>query len=55
MLRPLAEIEQEATGSMGDDIPMAAVSQRVRPFVRPLPAGFAQVTNPPIDLLRSLA
>ncbi|MFK3846393.1 glutamate synthase large subunit [Stenotrophomonas sp. NPDC078853] len=28
VLRPLAETEQEATGSMGDDTPMAVLSQR---------------------------
>ena len=52
VLRPLAETEQEATGSMGDDIPMAAVSQRVRPLYDCFRQAFAQVTNPPIDPLR---
>ncbi len=32
VLRPLAETEQEATGSMGDDTPMAVLSQRSRPL-----------------------
>ena len=52
VLRPLAELEQEATGSMGDDIPMAAISQRVRPLYDCFRQAFAQVTNPPIDPLR---
>ena len=30
VLRPLAETESEATGSMGDDTPMPVLSQRVR-------------------------
>ncbi len=51
-LRPLAELEQEAIGSMGDDIPMAAISQRVRPLYDCFRQAFAQVTNPPIDPLR---
>lgn len=52
VLRPLAESEQEATGSMGDDIPVAAVSQRIRPLYDCFRQAFAQVTNPPIDPLR---
>ncbi len=32
VLRPLAETEQEAIGSMGDDVPMATLSQQVRPL-----------------------
>ena len=52
VLRPLAETEQEAIGSMGDDIPMAAISQRVRPLYDCFRQAFAQVTNPPIDPLR---
>ena len=52
VLRPLAETEQEGIGSMGDDVPMAAVSQRVRPLYDCFRQAFAQVTNPPIDPLR---
>ncbi|TWH99730.1 glutamate synthase (NADPH/NADH) large chain [Luteimonas cucumeris] len=52
VLRPLAETEQEATGSMGDDVPMAALSQQVRPLYDRFRQAFAQVTNPPIDPLR---
>ena len=52
VLRPLAEIEQEATGSMGDDVPMAVLSQQVRPLYDHFRQAFAQVTNPPIDPLR---
>ncbi|MGO4775416.1 glutamate synthase central domain-containing protein, partial [Lysobacter sp. 2RAB21] len=52
VLRPLAEIEQEATGSMGDDVPMAVLSQQVRPLYDHFRQAFAQVTNPPMDPLR---
>nr|WP_295378408.1 glutamate synthase large subunit [Pseudoxanthomonas sp.] len=52
VLRPLAETEQEATGSMGDDTPMAVLSRQTRPLYDYFRQGFAQVTNPPIDPLR---
>ncbi|MGH8031864.1 MAG: glutamate synthase large subunit, partial [Luteimonas sp.] len=52
VLRPLAETEQEGIGSMGDDIPMAVLSARVRPLYDCFRQAFAQVTNPPIDPLR---
>ena len=52
VLRPLAETEQEATGSMGDDTPMAVLSQHDRPLYDYFRQAFAQVTNPPIDPLR---
>src|SRR5690606_41309810 len=32
VLRPLAEIGQEATGSMGDDTPIAVLSRHTRPL-----------------------
>ena len=52
ILRPLAETEQEATGSMGDDTPMAVLSRQTRPLYDYFRQAFAQVTNPPIDPLR---
>ena len=52
VLRPLAEQGQEAVGSMGDDTPMAVLSQRVRSTFDYFRQQFAQVTNPPIDPLR---
>ncbi|WP_058835814.1 glutamate synthase large subunit [Luteimonas abyssi] len=52
VLRPLAETENEGIGSMGDDTPVAAMSQRVRPLYDYFRQAFAQVTNPPIDPLR---
>jgi glutamate synthase (NADPH/NADH) large chain len=52
VLRVLAETEQEATGSMGDDTPMAVLSQKNRSLYDYFRQAFAQVTNPPIDPLR---
>ncbi len=52
VLRVLAEDGQEAVGSMGDDTPMAVLSQKVRSPYDYLRQQFAQVTNPPIDPIR---
>jgi glutamate synthase (NADPH) large chain len=52
VLKSLAEDEAEATGSMGDDTPMAVMSRQSRPLFEYFRQAFAQVTNPPIDPLR---
>ncbi|MGH1484896.1 MAG: glutamate synthase large subunit [Cellvibrionaceae bacterium] len=52
VLRPLAEAGQEAVGSMGDDTPMAVLSEKQRSLYDYFRQQFAQVTNPPIDPLR---
>ncbi len=52
VLRPLVESAQEAVGSMGDDTPMAVLSQKQRSIFDYFRQQFAQVTNPPIDPLR---
>ncbi|MGI1679161.1 MAG: glutamate synthase large subunit [Cellvibrionaceae bacterium] len=52
VLIPLADKGQEATGSMGDDTPMAVLSEHQRPLYDYFRQQFAQVTNPPIDPLR---
>ena len=52
VIRVLAEAAQEATGSMGDDTPMAVLSTRHRQMSDYFRQQFAQVTNPPIDPLR---
>jgi glutamate synthase (NADPH/NADH) large chain len=52
VLRVLGEDGQEAIGSMGDDTPMAVLSQKVRSPFDYLRQQFAQVTNPPIDPIR---
>lgn len=52
VLKVLAQVEQEAVGSMGDDTPLAVLSQRQRSLYDYFRQLFAQVTNPPIDPLR---
>ncbi len=52
VMRPLAEKGNEGTGSMGDDTPIAVMSQQIRPLYDYFRQQFAQVTNPPIDSLR---
>ena len=52
VIRPLGESGMEAVGSMGDDKPMAVLSNRVRSVYDYFRQQFAQVTNPPIDPLR---
>jgi glutamate synthase (NADPH/NADH) large chain len=52
VLRVLAETEQEAVGSMGDDTPMPVLSLKARSLYDSFRQLFAQVTNPPIDSLR---
>lgn len=48
----LAKQGEEATGSMGDDTPMAVLSKKSRSLYDYFRQKFAQVTNPPIDPLR---
>lgn len=52
VILPLALDASEAIGSMGDDTPMAVLSQKVRHLADYFRQKFAQVTNPPIDPLR---
>jgi glutamate synthase (NADPH) large chain len=52
VLKALAEDEAEATGSMGDDTPIAVMSLHSRSLYEYFRQAFAQVTNPPIDPLR---
>ncbi len=52
VLKTLAETGAEATGSMGDDTPIAVMSQQSRSLYDYFRQAFAQVTNPPIDPLR---
>ncbi len=52
ILHPMAEDAKEATGSMGDDTPLAVLSDRYRPLYHFFRQNFSQVTNPPIDSLR---
>jgi glutamate synthase (NADPH/NADH) large chain len=52
VMAPMAATGQEATGSMGDDTPLAVLSSRPRPLYAYFRQLFAQVTNPPIDPIR---
>ncbi len=52
ILHPMAEDAKEAIGSMGDDTPLAVLSDRYRPLYHYFRQNFSQVTNPPIDSLR---
>lgn len=52
ILRVMGEDGQEAIGSMGDDTPLAVLSERPRVLFDYFRQYFAQVTNPPIDPLR---
>ncbi len=52
ILAPMAEDGKEAIGSMGDDAPLAVLSEKYRPLSHFFRQNFSQVTNPPIDPLR---
>ncbi|MEO6340694.1 MAG: glutamate synthase large subunit, partial [Caulobacteraceae bacterium] len=52
ILAPMVEEAKEAVGSMGDDTPLAVLSERFRPLSHFFRQNFSQVTNPPIDPLR---
>ena len=52
ILHPMVEESKEATGSMGDDTPIAVLSSHHRPISHYFRQNFSQVTNPPIDSLR---
>jgi len=52
VLTPMARDGVEAVGSMGNDTPLAVLSNRPRPLYDYFKQLFAQVTNPPIDCIR---
>ena len=52
ILSPMAANAEEAVGSMGNDSPLAVLSDRCRPLSHYFRQLFAQVTNPPIDPIR---
>ena len=52
LLAPLALNGEEAIGSMGNDTPLAILSERSRLLYSYFKQLFAQVTNPPIDSIR---
>ncbi len=52
ILGPMASTGKEPTGSMGDDTPLAVISNRSRLLYDYFKQRFAQVTNPPLDAIR---
>jgi glutamate synthase domain-containing protein 2/glutamate synthase domain-containing protein 1/glutamate synthase domain-containing protein 3 len=52
ILAPLARNAEEAIGSMGNDLPLAVLSDRQPLLYSYFKQLFAQVTNPPIDSIR---
>ena len=52
ILHPMVAEGAEAVGSMGDDTPMAVLSEHYRGLHHYFRQAFSQVTNPPIDSLR---
>jgi glutamate synthase domain-containing protein 2/glutamate synthase domain-containing protein 1/glutamate synthase domain-containing protein 3 len=52
LMAPMAQTGQEAVGSMGNDAPISALSNRPKLLDTYFKQNFAQVTNPPIDPIR---
>jgi glutamate synthase (NADPH/NADH) large chain len=52
LLTPMATAGEEPVGSMGNDSPLAVLSERPQLLFRYFKQQFAQVTNPPIDPIR---
>ena len=52
LMTPMATTGEEAIGSMGNDTPISALSDRPKSLFTYFKQNFAQVTNPPIDPIR---
>ena len=52
LMSPMASTGEEAIGSMGNDTPISALSDRSKLLFTYFKQNFAQVTNPPIDPIR---
>ncbi|MBP6652055.1 MAG: glutamate synthase subunit alpha, partial [Xylophilus sp.] len=52
LLSPMAKNGEEGIGSMGNDSPLAVLSDKNKPLYNYFRQMFAQVTNPPIDPIR---
>ncbi|HEX7638123.1 MAG TPA: glutamate synthase-related protein [Burkholderiaceae bacterium] len=52
LLSPMATLGEEGIGSMGNDSPLAVLSDKNKPLYNYFKQLFAQVTNPPIDPIR---
>ena len=49
LMTPMATTGEEAVGSMGNDTPISALSDKPKPLFTYFKQNFAQVTNPPIS------
>ncbi|MDA1257328.1 MAG: glutamate synthase large subunit [Chloroflexi bacterium] len=52
LMEPMARTGAEALGSMGNDTPLAVLSDRPQPLFTYFKQLFAQVSNPPLDAIR---
>ncbi|MDR3297657.1 MAG: glutamate synthase large subunit, partial [Prevotellaceae bacterium] len=52
LIKPMCDEGKEPTGSMGNDVPLAVLSDKPQSLFRYFRQQFAQVTNPPIDPIR---
>jgi glutamate synthase (NADPH) large chain len=52
LMSPMGAVGEEAVGSMGNDTPISALSDRPKLLFTYFKQNFAQVTNPPIDPIR---
>ena len=52
LMTPMATTGEEAIGSMGNDAPISALSEKPKLLFTYFKQNFAQVTNPPIDPIR---
>lgn len=52
LMAPMLSTGEEAIGSMGNDSPLAVMSNKLKPLYNYFKQLFAQVTNPPIDPIR---
>src|SRR5256886_16087015 len=52
LMSPMAIQGEEAVGSMGNDTPISALSNKPKLLFTYFKQNFAQVTNPPIDPIR---
>jgi glutamate synthase (NADPH) large chain len=52
LISPMAAAGEEGIGSMGNDSPLAVLSDKNKPLYNYFKQLFAQVTNPPIDPIR---
>ncbi|MFI3169060.1 MAG: glutamate synthase large subunit [Faecalibacterium sp.] len=52
LILPMAQTGAEPSGAMGNDIPLAVLSEKHPPLFSYFKQLFAQVTNPPLDAIR---